>query len=205
MSASGFGPQRVASLPARFDRATGPGPAIGALPPGLAMLARALNDRLVAGPTVTRALRDWCGGRGLSDGRINVELLPQSGRVPPDAEALRWLRLEGIETATHRRVRIFCDDLEIAEADNWYVPQRLTHAMNTLLETTDIPFGTVVEPLRPWRRTVGAVLPESGTGALAPAPDMTVLEHRAVMADHADRPLCVVHERFEAALILPAA
>lgn len=44
----------------------------------------------------------------------------------------------------------------LSEADNWYVPARLTDEMNRLLAETRTPFGRVVEPLEPYRRTVSA-------------------------------------------------
>src|SRR5207237_10920810 len=41
-------------------------------------------------------------------------------------------------------------------ARNWYGPSRLTADMNRLLETTDTPFGTVIQPLQPYRQTIAA-------------------------------------------------
>jgi hypothetical protein len=50
-------------------------------------------------------------------------------------------------------VQLWCGDRLLSEADNWYVPSRLTPAMNTALETTDTPFGKAVQELKPYRRT----------------------------------------------------
>ena len=82
----------------------------------------------------------------------------------------------------------------LSEADNWYVPSRLTPEMNRQLETTDIAFGRAVQALKFRRRTLsaellwsplpqgwemGAALPDLGAGSLAlPA---QLLQHRAVL------------------------
>ena len=41
----------------------------------------------------------------------------------------------------------------LSEADNWYVPSRLTGEMNRVLETTAAPFGKAVMDLKPYRQT----------------------------------------------------
>src|SRR3979490_2278285 len=50
-------------------------------------------------------------------------------------------------------VQLLCGDRVLSEADNWYVPSRLTPEMNRLLETTDTPFGKAVQALEPFRQT----------------------------------------------------
>jgi hypothetical protein len=55
-------------------------------------------------------------------------------------------------------VRLACGGVTLSEADNWYVPGRLSAAMNQELETSDTPFGKVVRPLRFQRHTVSAEL-----------------------------------------------
>src|SRR5262249_23135272 len=51
-----------------------------------------------------------------------------------------------------------CGELVLSEADNWYVPARLTPEMNRLLETTDTPFGVAVQSLHFQRHTLSAEL-----------------------------------------------
>jgi hypothetical protein len=91
-------------------------------------------------------------------------------------------------------VRLTCGDHVLSEADNWYVPARLTPEMNRLLDTTDTAFGRAVQALDFHRRTLsvkllwaplpqnwemGAPLPErKGTTLTIPH---AVLEHRAVL------------------------
>jgi hypothetical protein len=87
-----------------------------------------------------------------------------------------------------------CGDVVLSEADNWYVPARLTADMNRLLETTDIPFGRVVQALHFQRHTLSArvlwpLLPEGWE--MRPLTDRQssgeltipsqVLEHRAIL------------------------
>ncbi|HVG24901.1 MAG TPA: hypothetical protein VND45_12150, partial [Thermoanaerobaculia bacterium] len=76
----------------------------------------------------------------------------------PSAEQLRRLRVGDAAAVKYRRVRLQCGAHVLSEADNWYVPARLTPRMNELLETTDIPFGKVVRELTPYRRTYEARL-----------------------------------------------
>jgi hypothetical protein len=46
----------------------------------------------------------------------------------------------------------------LSEADNWYVPSRLTADMNKALDTSDIAFGRAVQALQFRRRTLSAAL-----------------------------------------------
>jgi hypothetical protein len=46
----------------------------------------------------------------------------------------------------------------LSEADNWYVPSRLTPEMNRALETTGTPFGRVIQSLSPYRVTFSVEL-----------------------------------------------
>ena len=88
----------------------------------------------------------------------------------------------------------------LSEADNWYVPGRLTEEMNHLLEETEAPFGKVVAALHPFRRTfetkllwsplpsgweIGARAEED---APAPAAPHAVIEHRALVYGEDQRP-----------------
>jgi hypothetical protein len=91
-------------------------------------------------------------------------------------------------------VRLLCGTVVLSEADNWYVPGRLTPEMNKVLNTTNTPFGRAVQALHFQRHTISAkvlwtLLPEEwemssaapieGVGEL-PLPSH-VLEHRAVL------------------------
>ena len=80
------------------------------------------------------------------------------------------------EPLAYRHVRLRCGGTVLSDAKNWYVPARLTPAMNTALETTRTPFGTVVRPLGFTRERL-----ESRRGRAAECPAGTVLSHKAVL------------------------
>jgi hypothetical protein len=77
---------------------------------------------------------------------------------PPSPEQRRDLHVGESEPLRYRRVRLTCGAITLSEADNWYVPGRLSAAMNEQLETSDTPFGKVVQPLRFQRHTLSAEL-----------------------------------------------
>jgi hypothetical protein len=99
----------------------------------------------------------------------------------------------------------------LSEADNWYVPSRLTPEMNRMLETTDTPFGRVVESLHPYRRTfevklLWAPLPDDWARESATRPDgadrslaipAAVFEHRAVLYTRDHKPFSEVSEVYQ--------
>ena len=98
-------------------------------------------------------LESWCRDHALAaPPRIaatriqGVERLPAPNNARASASAT--------ETVRHRRVQLRCGNRVLSEADNWYVPGRLTTEMNRLLDTTDTPFGRAVQPLGPYRRTL---------------------------------------------------
>ena len=97
----------------------------------------------------------------------------------------------------------------LSEADNWYVPGRLTPEMNHVLETTDTPFGKAVAALRFRRHTLSAdllwrPLPKGWEMSATPAPQETgaltipdrVLEHRAVLSTPDGEPFSEVVETY---------
>jgi chorismate-pyruvate lyase len=136
-------------------------------------------------------LEAWCAEHGVGHGAIRVQRVP-APPLPPDAETLDLLRPEPGEIPQHRRVVLMRGAVALSEAENWYLPQRLPPAMRDVLETTDLPFGVVVEPLRPTRRTLRA---EPGAEGLL---------LRAVVLREGERPIAVVQERYLPALA-PAA
>ena len=109
---------------------------------------------------------------------------------PPTSE----LGVTPTQPVRYRRVRLRCGEIVLSEADNWYVPGRLTPDMNRLLDTTDSPFGIVVQPLHFQRHTLSSkvlwlALPEGwemnanaakDDAAVLPLP-AKLLEHRAVL------------------------
>ena len=114
---------------------------------------------------------------------------------PVPEERRRTLGVGDTEPVRYRRVKLMCGGHVLSEADNWYVPSRLTAEMNHQLDTSDIAFGRAVQALHFRRRTLSArllwsplpdgwelaasALPDRGAKALA-IPH-AVLEHQAVL------------------------
>lgn len=133
---------------------------------------------------------------------------------PPSDETRQRLRVDLSEPVKYRRVQLRCGAHVLSEADNWYVPGRLSEDMNRTLETTDTPFGKAVAPLQPFRRTIDmkmrwSPLPEgweltpqsaqSGEGAL-PLPH-DIFEHTAVLYGQDQKPFSEVHETYTSGIL----
>ena len=115
-----------------------------------AALVWALNTRLIAGATATETLLAWCDEHGLSEGPITVEIRQRFAPALVPDEVLPALELDPGETIHYRQVRLMRGSLPLAAAENWFVPQRLTAAMNEALIRTNVPFGRVIAPLQPF-------------------------------------------------------
>jgi hypothetical protein len=113
------------------------------------------------------------------------------------------------EPVRYRRVKLTCGTHVLSEADNWYVPVRLTPAMNQVLDTTDTAFGRAVMALDFRRRTLSAALLwsplPSGWEMGAPVPvepgaplaiPAAVIEHRAVLTLPDGTPFSMVVETY---------
>ena len=123
-----------------------------------AALVWALNTRLIAGATATDTLLAWCDEHGLSAGPITVEIRQRFAPALVPDEVVPALELSPGEAIHYRQVRLMRGSLPPA-AENWFVPQRLTAAMNEALIETNVPFGRVIAPLQPARRLL-AVHPQ---------------------------------------------
>lgn len=147
-------------------------PALAACSPRLARFERTL----AANDSATAALQHWCAARGIA---APAEIVAESDRSEQEAAspAIRTaLGVDAQEPLAYRHVRLRCGGTVLSDAKNWYVPGRLTPAMNTALETTRTPFGTVVRPLGFHRERL-----ESLRGRAAECPAGTVLSHKAVL------------------------
>lgn len=157
-------------------------------------LVQTLNADLLSHASATLTLDRWCAAHRLAEKPVIVADRVHGQDKPAGAEIRALLKVDADEPVRYRRVRLTCGDRVLSEADNWYLPARLTPAMNETLETTDTSFGRVVKPLD-FRRTtlaarllwqplpegwaMGTPLPPPGPGPLA-MPDF-LLEHRAVL------------------------
>jgi hypothetical protein len=121
-----------------------------------ALLLQTLNADLLSHDSATVTLEHWCGVHQLaSPAHITAERVRGAEKVPTQAQRQR-LRVTPTDEIHYRRVRLRCGTLVLSEADNWYVPARLTPAMNKLLETTDTPFGVAVRALDFRRHTISS-------------------------------------------------
>ena len=121
-------------------------------------LLQTLNGEILAGSSATRTLEEWCREHEMAaDPKIVAKRLPDV-RKQPSAEQLQRLGVRDASEVQYRRVELRCGAYVFSEADNWYVPARLTPEMNALLTTTESPFGKVVQPLQPYRRTIAVTM-----------------------------------------------
>jgi hypothetical protein len=174
-------------------------------------LMQTLNAELLASRSATVILENWCRDHRLADDPRILARVVTGVVKPPTADQRARLDVNAREPVAYRRVDLRCGSHVLSEADNWYVPSRLTAEMNRLLETTDTPFGRVVSPLEPYRRTVAvrllwAPLPDGWARQSAAQPGASgdvlaipeeLFEHRAVLYTRDHRPFSEVVEVYQ--------
>jgi len=161
-----------------------------------ARLGQLQNDILSAA-SATEFLTQRCAGLHLVDPVVvKAEQVPNApGTATADIRAL--LKVSDAEPLRYRRVQLKCGPLALSVADNWYVPARLTPAMNDRLDHSDTSFGTVVKPLDFHRRTVTMATPKGGD-AIGP---QTVFQLEAVLLTPDETPFSLVIENYQAVLL----
>ena len=157
-------------------------------------LLQTLNAELLSHDSATLTLDRWCAAHRLASPALIIAERVNGAYQAPTDEQRQLLGVNATETIRYRKVRLICGGHVLSEADNWYVPTRLTLEMNRVLDTTDTAFGRAVQSLNFRRRTLsakllwsplpqdwemGAPLPER-RGATLTIPH-EVLEHRAVL------------------------
>ena len=174
-----------------------------------------LNAELLSHPSATLTLERWCAAHHLAaPAKIVAHRVPGKDKpLPPDGRTL--LDIGVSEPVRYRRVQLACGDTVLSDADNWYVPSRLTAAMNRQLDTTDVPFGRVVQPLHFRRQTLsaellwsplprgwdsGVALPPASSKPLVIPPH--VLQHRALLYTQDNRPFSLLVERYTAGVLV---
>ena len=176
----------------------------------LAMI-QTLNAEILGSRSATVTLENWCRSHKLAQ-EPKILARPVTGvSKTPTSEQRRRLEVTEQDEVKYRRVQLRCGAQVLSEADNWYVPGRLTPEMNRLLETTDTPFGRAVESLEPYRRTFSVTL------LWAPLPDdwerisaasrngqngdlaipAALFEHRAVLYTRDHQPFSEVSEVYQ--------
>ncbi|MGK9165845.1 hypothetical protein KXR53_06085 [Inquilinus limosus] len=206
---------------ARAEVASGQEAGVAALSDRLALtaLVQSLRAGLGATDSATLFLEEWCGRYGLAPAaKIVAKRVP--GEAPLTEQQRQELEIDRDEPVVYRRVQLVCGDQVLSEADNWYLPSRLTPEINRQLTETDTPFGRAIRPLGPSRRTLSSTvlwqaLPEgwermpadrlAGWAAAAPAPSYDpaapLFENRALVLRQDGKPISEVRETYKMALI----
>ena len=189
-------------------------------------LLQSLNADLLSHNSATLTLDRWCETHRLASPAKVVADRVRDADKPPTAELRQTLAVGQDEPIRYRRVRLRCGEHVLSEADNWYVPSRLTPEMNKALESSDIAFGRAVQALHFQRRTLKAdllwaPLPEgwemNGVPVTAPEPRANppranaksavlevppqVLQHQAVLTVPDGTPISVVVETYTSAVL----
>jgi hypothetical protein len=150
-----------------------------------------LRATLLASTSATQVLTQYCTELKLAAPPI-IRALRDGTAIPTPPEVRAALKAGDGETIRHRRVRLACGDQVLSNADNWYLPSRLTPEMNRLLNDTQTPFGTVVRPLGFHRETLEAT---------ALSGSEVILRIRAVLLTKENLPFSLVIENYSAALL----
>jgi hypothetical protein len=169
-----------------------------------------LRAELLGHDSSTAVLQAWCEAHAGPGLKIVAEHDPKAERRPSDA-ASKALELKPGQAVRYRRVRLACGKTVLSEADNWYLPERLTPEMNRALDTSDAPFGQVVRPLDFRRRFLSAEflwkpLPDGWEKSPPDAKPMGpipahVLQDTAVLATPDGKPFSFVAETYTAAAV----
>ena len=163
-----------------------------------ATIVKALDADLLAHASATEVLGHWCADHHLADPPVIKALRDKAVTKPASGEVRTLLRATPGEEVRYRHVRLTCGVHVLSEADNWYLPDRLTPDMNRQLDQSDTPFGIVVKPLNFHRRRIEArvlILP------ISVAPQPFLLRHRAVLTTGEGAPFSVVVEQYTRALL----
>jgi hypothetical protein len=172
-------------------------------------LLQTLNAELLSHDSATATLERWCESHQMAPSPHIVAVRMRVDPKAPSDDQRQALRVAPSDIVRYRHVQLSCGPLVLSEADNWYVPARLTAQMNQLLENSDLPFGAVVHDLHFQRHTLSARLlwmplpadwemhamtAEHASGKLAvPA---HVLEHCAVLSLPDGTPFSEVEETY---------
>lgn len=172
-------------------------------------LLQTLNAELLTNSSATLTLENWCDIHHLATPAKIIAERVMDVEKPASAEQRLELAVTPTEPLRYRRVKLLCGTVVLSEADNWYVPARLTPDMNRLLDTTNTPFGKAVQALHFLRHTLSSKLlwlplPEGWemNARAKDTPFLTippyVLEHRAVLTLADGTPFSEVVETYTA-------
>jgi chorismate-pyruvate lyase len=155
-------------------------------------MVRRLKAEILASPSATQTLTAHCATLHLADPPVIRALRDPGMDRKADGRVRRLLQVKPGEPVRYRRVRLSCGDQVLSDADNWYVPARLTAEMNNTLDRTDTPFGAVVKPLGFQRRTLTAEGLHDGEH---------VLRVMALLVNRDGLPFSLVQENYNTVLV----
>jgi chorismate-pyruvate lyase len=177
-------------------------------------LLQSLNAELLSHDSATLTLDRWCASHHLANpATITAERVHNVQKPATDAQR-ELLQVSPTEPLGYRRVRLHCGTHILSEADNWYVPSRLTQDMNQALEHSDIAFGRAIQALQFQRHTLSANLlwtplpegwemsmpqPARHSGRLVIPP--YVLRHTAVLSLPNGTPISALTETYTAEVL----
>jgi hypothetical protein len=174
-----------------------------------------LRAELLGHDSSTAVLQAWCEAHGPPGLKIVAGHDPKAEQAPSEA-ARKALDLKPGQAVRYRRVQLACGQAVLSEADNWYLPERLTPDMNHTLDSSDATFGAVVRPLDFRRRFLSAELLwkplpdgwEKGAGTCSPKACASplsipahVLQDTAVLTTPDGKPFSFVAETYTAAAL----
>ena len=117
-------------------------------------LLQTLNAHLLSNSSATAVLEEWCADHHMAQvSKITARLTKEQDK-PISEDTRKRLHLRFLDRIKYRHVQLSCGSHVLSEADNWYVPSRLTDQMNRELNFSDRPFGKIIAPLNPYRRTM---------------------------------------------------
>jgi hypothetical protein len=178
-------------------------------------LIETLNAEVLGSRSATTTLEAWCAAHAMAvPATLKAKLDKSLPDKPVTDEQRQRLGVGPDEIVKYRNVELSCGPHVLSQADNWYVPSRLSPEMNTTLERTDTSFGRVVASLKPTRQTFSVTLswhPLPPGWEMAPPsadhPDQTLtippilFEHRAVLYAADKLPFSEVHEHYTSEIL----
>ncbi len=174
-------------------------------------LIQELSRRLCKTPTATATLFGWCEEHRLSSGPVTALCRHRCHPTATARDVIAELNPLPRESIAYRSVQLVRGGLPLVDAENWFIPHRLTPGMREALEATDVPFGEVIAPLNPTRRTLSVRTRDLPGGsplshllerqrAERQYPD-AILSIDAIVISGSGLPLAYVRENFRPELI----
>ena len=157
------------------------------------------EGELQAHDSATAVLQAWCDAHGLASGARITARQVKTVFKPPGPLARQALNYGPKDKVRYRRVDLLCGDRVLSQADNWYLPARLTPEMNRQLDTTQTPFGVVVAPLDFHRRVLTTLFlfnPGLGAESKPVVIPRQILQHAALLYTGAGAPFSFVQETY---------